>query len=155
MNLCQISLPRGPELLTPRANINKKVLAVVTPWLGKAIATGKRIPLPLPAVSHFSASAETDEGTLCMKLWSPLEGYRPERPHLGNSTLMLTFGIARNPLTGDKLWASLLEEAGTQWREPPPAPWCGSLARSEAVAAHPKVTQWLPEFQSSVAFAWL
>ena len=154
-NLRHISLPRGPERLISRAEANSKVLALVTPWLETLVTTGKRCPLVLPAVSHFSASAEAQDNTLRMDLWCPVGPFRPERPHAGKTTLMATVGVAPDPPLGRQLWSTLLRQCDTEWREPPDEPWYGTVPLAAGMAGHPKARRWLPEFQRSVAFAWL
>lgn len=135
--------------------VNQKVVALVTPWLGAVLATGKRLPLSLPAVSHFSGSAKAGSDVLEMQLWSPLGAFRPERPHQGKTALMATIGVARAPAAGDELWAALLEQAGCGWRAPPATPWCGVIPKAEGMVGHSSAKRWLPELQGSIAFAWL
>ena len=155
LNLRQISLPRGPERLVSRERANQKVVALVTPWLDAVLSSGKRLPLTLPAVSHFSGSAKATDGVLEMQLWSPLGAFRAERPHSGKTTLMATIGVARDPAAGDKLWAFLLTQAGSGWREAPITPWCGVVPKAEGLVGHAGASRWLPELHSSIAFAWL
>ena len=155
LNLRHISLPCGPERLLSRERANQKVVALVTPWLDAVLASGKRLPLSLPAVSHFSGSAKAGDGVLEMQLWSPLGAFRAERPHHGKNALMSTIGVARNPAAGDKLWAALLEQAGAGWRKAPITPWCGVVPKAGGLAGHAGASRWLPELQSSIAFAWL
>lgn len=155
LNLRQISLPRGPERLLSRERANQKVVALVTPWLDAVLSSGKRLPLTLPAVSHFSGSAQATDEVLEMQLWSPLGAFRAERPHRGETALMATIGVARNPAAGDKLWAALLQQAGADWRDAPIAPWCGVVPKAEGMVGHAGASRWLPELHSSIAFAWL
>ncbi len=155
LNLRQISLPRGTERLLSRERANRKVVALVSPWLDAVLSSGKRVPLTLPAVSHFSGSAKATEGVLEMQLWSPLGAFRAERPHPGKTALMATIGVARDPAAGDALWASLLTQAGSGWREAPITPWCGVVPKAEGLVGHAGASCWLPELHSSIAFAWL
>jgi hypothetical protein len=155
MNLRHISLPRGPERLRSRAEVNEKVMALVTPWLGTVVATGKRCPLVLPAVSHFSASAQATDNTLKVDLWGPVGQFRAERPHKGKTALVATLAVAPDPAAGEPLWSSLLQQGGLSWREPPDEPWFGVLPEPTGMAGHPKAGRWIGEFQNSMAFAWL
>ena len=155
LNLRQISLPRGPERLLSRDRVNQKMAALVTPWLDAVLSSGKRLPLTLPAVSHLSGSAKASDGVLEMQLWSPVGAFRAERPHLGETALMATIGVARNPVAGDKLWAALLQQAGTDWRAAPITPWCGVVPKAEGLLGHSGASRWLPQLHSSIAFAWL
>jgi hypothetical protein len=155
MNLVHVSLPAGPEQQRPRALVNDKVLALIKPWLGAALTSGKRTPLSLPAVAHFSARAEESENALRVDLFCPLGAHRPGRPHAGKAALMSTFGVAPDAQAGDKLWRALLQQAQVDWRAPPSTPWCGSVSLPSGLAAHAKAARWLPELQSSIAFAWL
>lgn len=155
MHLRHISLPRGPERLSSRAEVNEKVMALVTPWLATMVATGGRCPLALPAVSHFSASALARDNTLRVDLWGPVGPFRAERPHKGKTALVATLAVAPDPAIGETLWTSLLQQGGMSWRKPPAEPWCGVLQAPAGMAAHPKAGRWIGEFQNSMAFAWL
>jgi hypothetical protein len=132
--------------------VDDRVVSVIRPWLGTALATGKRIPVALPAVSHVSATAKVTDAALRVDLWRPVGSFRPGRPHWGKTTLMASFGVAPDPVAGARLWSSLLEEAGLAWREPPQTPWCGVLPVPDGAA---EALRWLPELESSIAFAWL
>ena len=111
--------------------------------------------MALPALAYISASAKVSEAALRVGLWRPVGNFRPGRPHLGDATLMGAFGVAPDPVTGARLWSSLLSEAGLAWREPPLSPWCGALPGPESTAGAADSPHWLPELQTSIAFAWL
>jgi hypothetical protein len=135
--------------------VDDRVVAVISPWLNAALTTGRRLSVVLPAIAHLSASAKVTDAALRVNLWRPVGAFRAGRPHLGKATLMATFGVASDPVTGARLWTSLLEEAGLPWREPPDSPWCGVLPAPEDAADFRKTLHWLPELQAGIAFAWL
>jgi hypothetical protein len=155
MNLYSVNLPNGPIHLSSVNEVNQKVSALLRPWLGKALVSGARISLPLPAVAHFSATAEEDRGGLLIKLWAPRGRYRPERPHAGPTEHLATIGVGRDKHGGQRLWSKLLRDAQVPWRELPGAPWCAVLPEPSILAKHPSASEWLGDLADGLARAWL
>ena len=77
------------------------------------------------------------------------------RPHWGKALRMAGFCVAPAQAAGDKLWSSMLLQAGLPWREPPQTPWCGALPPAVGVPGHADASRWLPQLETSIAFAWL
>ena len=155
MDLHQISLLRGPEQLDPSAAAEQAVQELYMPWLGDALATGKRTPLITPSESHLSASMVARGDFLQVSLWKPLEPYRSGWPSIGKVALMSTFVVARDPTEGAKLWQTLVEQRGLSWRDPPASPWYGVLPQPGTIAGHPAIMRWLPDLQRHIALSWL
>ena len=155
MDLHQISPLRGPEQFYPSVVADEAVQEFHLPWLGCALATGKRTPLSIPSSCHFSASAVERGDLLQVSLWEPIGPYRPGWPSVGKVGLMSTLVVARDPVEGDRLWQALVEQRGLSWCKPPAAPWYGALPRPGALARHPAAAQWLPDLQRHIARSWL
>ena len=155
MNIYYVNFPSGMGRVTHRHEVSQKVLALVTPWFGGVLRSGERKPLVLPAVSHFSASADEKEHMLLGTLWAPSGPYRPERPHPGPVMELTTFGVASDDAGGERLWANLSQRAGGAAHDPPRAPWCAAFPDSAGMSKHPKSALWLTDLQCSLAFAWL
>ena len=156
MNLHHVSLPGGEMHLTPNTAISKSVLSLVSPWLEQMLASGERMPLALPEVAHYSASAKEYNNALVVTLWTPAETCHSAAPDEAPSRFLANFGVARSRAGGEQLWAHLLATGNVlAWRPPYAAPWCMGLPPVAGLMARPKVLRWLPDIQSAIAFAWL
>jgi hypothetical protein len=77
----------------------------------------------------------------------------------GEHDLLSTFGVAPRARAGAILWwklAGLHAELYPAFPAPeaPPAPWCGVVVLP-GMARHEAASQWLPDFEATVAWAWL
>jgi hypothetical protein len=154
-DLKTIALPGGQVHFSSATEVNQKIAALLGPWLEKALLSGERLPLAVPAVSHFSASAKEEEGALLMTLWAPAGFFQPERPHTGDVVPLAALGVARDNASGRKLWAKLLQDSDAASRKLPRAPWCAVRPDASGLRAHPAAVEWLGDLADSVARAWL
>ena len=100
MNLYSVNLPNGPVHLSSVNEVNQKVSALLRPWLGGALLSGARTSLPLPAVAHFSATAEEDRAGLLVKLWAPLKCHRIARLRAGPTAHLTTIDVGHDKVGG-------------------------------------------------------
>ena len=155
MNLYSVNLPNGPIHLSSVNEVNQKVSALLRPWLGGALLSGAHTSLPLPAVAHFSATAEEDGDGLLVKLWAPLERHRLARLRARPTAHLATIGVGHDKAGGQRLWSTLLRDAQASWRELPGAPWCAILPAPSVMAEHPSAAEWLGDLADGLARAWL
>ena len=69
--LAHLTLTTGHLRRSYREEVGDEALALLAPWLAKAIETGARQPLPVASLAHFAASAVVEDGALLCTARSP------------------------------------------------------------------------------------
>ncbi|PTT75337.1 hypothetical protein DBR42_29145 [Pelomonas sp. HMWF004] len=149
-----ITLQTGHNRRSPRAEVSDAILKLLAPWIDSALASGQPVPLPVPALSHFAATATVEDGALLVTLFAPAGPHTPGKPADARMP-MVTLGVAQRSRHGAGLWPLLTAMPGTApGIERPGEPWC-------AVAMHPTITayrgdvNWMGDFERCVAWAWI
>lgn len=154
MYINHITLTTGHNARTSRADVADDVLAVVSPWLQSIINTGEKHPLPVAALSHFSAITFVRDGGLLVTVYGPSGPHDQGKP--ANADIPLaTFGVAERSRHGEPLWAMMLAsfEHAPSIRQPS-TPWCGAILYPSAIA-HKLELSWLADFERCCAWAWI
>ena len=138
-----------------RADVDDATLAVLVPWLDAAVAAGTAQPLPVAALSHYSAVALTDGGGLICTIYAPSGPHLPGRPSHDAGTPLVTLGVAQRSRQGGDLWAQLVANFGAKTGLKKPAePWC-AVALHAGLSAYEDATQWLGDLERCIAWAWI
>lgn len=149
-----ITLSTGHCLRTPRSEVHDETLALLVPWLNRAVETGNVEPLPVPALSHFGARAIKDIG-LVVTIYGPLGPHMTGHPHSGKWLPLSTLGIAQRSRESADLWVSMLAHfGGKPGITAPGAPWA-AVAIHATLGGYPDALQWLTDFERCLAWAWI
>lgn len=158
MYIHKITLNTGSRQRLTRDAVDDTTLAVVRPWLVAAVASQQRTPLPVAALSHFSAVALRHEsGGLVVTIYGPAGPHIPGQASTASQTPLATMGIAQRSRHGTDLWGMLMATFG-RWAhigiKNPRAPWCAAVALP-GLLAYPDSAQWLDDLESCIAWAWI
>lgn len=149
-----ITLATGDCRRSPRAEVDDATLAVLVPWLKKAIASGNIEPLPVPQLSHYGARAIKETG-LVVTIYGPRGPHTPGQPHSGESLPLVTLGIAQRSRESGDLWAMLRASfGGKPGVKTPAAPWV-AVSIHENIVAYLDALQWLGDLERCIAWAWV
>lgn len=155
MYINHITLTTGHLARTTRADVAPEVTALIAPWLQAAIQSGRPVPLPAPALSHYSAHALVQDGALVVTFSAPLGPHTPGRPHAGPHMPIATMGVAQRSRHGAKLWDMLTRAfpvpAGVTM---PTTPWL-AVVLHPGMTAHAVPADWLADLERSIAWAWI
>lgn len=80
MYINHLTLITGHNARTSRADVDDDVLALVAPWLLSIVNAGQKSPLPVPALSHFSAVAYVQDGGLVVTVYGSSGPHLPGQP---------------------------------------------------------------------------
>ena len=100
-----ITLTTGHRNRSSRGAVSDDTLAVVAPWLRRLIETGERLPLPAPALVHYSAKATSEGGGLMATIYGPIGPHTHGQAHSGATAPLVTLGVAQRSRQGGDLWA--------------------------------------------------
>lgn len=155
MYLHHITLTTGHLARTTREDVAPEVTALLAPWLQAMIDTGQTAPLPVPALSAYSAQAQVRHGGLIVTIYAPVGPHQPGKPHQGVGTPLVTLGVAQRSRQAQPLWDDLTgafpARAGTQM---PCAPWA-AVTTHPAMLAHLDAIEWLGDLERCIAWAWI
>lgn len=152
-----ITTNTGQQLRIDREAVSDSALATVRPWLLELLSTGRRQPLPVPPLCHYSAAAFRHEsGGLVATLYGPNGPHQPGTPALaGDGMPIVTIGIAQRSRHGADLWAMLTANLPTHPKAiRPRPPWC-ALAAHPAMLYYPDTAHWASDFAQCLAWSWL
>lgn len=150
-----ITLTTGHTRRSSRAEVTDAALAVVSRWLQRAIETGTAQPLPVPALSHYSAVALLAAGALVVTIYGPIGPHTHGQPHTGQTTPLITLGVAQRSRHGGDLWGTLVATFGaTEGARRPTEPWC-AVALHPAMGAFSGAPHWLGDLERCIAWAWI
>lgn len=154
MYINHLTLTTGHNARTSRADVADDALAIVAPWLLSVVGSGQKSPLPVPALSHFSAVAYVHDGGLVVTVYGPSGPHQPGQPASADIPLV-TFGVAQRSRHSEPLLAMLLANfehiAGIKQ---PSTPWL-AVAIHPSIMAHTDAIAWLADFERCVAWAWI
>ena len=154
MYINNLTLTTGHNARTSRADVADDVLAIVAPWLQSIVGAGQKSPMPVPALSHFSAIAYVQDGGLVVTVYGPSGPHQPGQPASADIPLA-TFGVAQRSRHSEPLWAMLLanfEHAPGLGQ--PATLWC-AVAVHPSIMAHANTIGWLADFERCCAWAWI
>lgn len=155
MYINHITLTTGHNARTSRADVSDEVLAVVAPWLAGIINSGVLHPLPVPALSHLSARASVEAGSLVVTVFAPAGPFVPGSVSRGKDMPLVTFGVAQRSRQGAELWPQLVQAFGaTDKIRRPAEPWI-AVALHDGLVAHINVIGLLGDFERCCAWAWI
>lgn len=150
-----ITLTTGHCNRSSRAEVDDATLAVLAPWLVKAVASGAPQPLPVDDLSHYSAVAFTDGGGLVVTIYAPSGPHVPGQSSRPGGTPLVTIGVAQRSRHGGNLWAMMVASFGAAaGLAKPQEPWC-AVALHPAVALHEDAARWLGDLERCIAWAWI
>lgn len=153
MYLNHITLTTGHLARTSRGDVPAEVTAVLAPWLQGLVDSGKAAPLPVPALSEYSAQALLQDGALVVTLYAPAGPYQPGKPHGGNVMPLVTIGVAHRSRHAAQLWDALCAAVPRRPKmDMPAAPWLAVITHP-TLAAHLGATEWLGDLERCVAWA--
>jgi hypothetical protein len=148
MYIQHITLSTGHNARTSRTDVSDETLAVLVPWLNAGIESRAPQLLPVPQLSHYSAVAIVERGTLVCTI------YGPPGPHMSEPPPLVTFGVAQRSRQGGELWDMLVGQFGAKpGLQKPSEPWC-AVALHPSLAADPAV-QWIGDLERCIAWAWI
>ncbi len=149
-----VTLITGHIARTGRADVADEVLSVLYPWLVQALVSSTPLALPVPALSHYSAMVLTDGGMVAT-IYAPLGPHTPGTPYVGNTTPLVTIGVAQRSRQGRDMWAKLVANFGAKPGIKQPAePWC-AVALHPALLSYPDTMEWIADFERCLAWAWI
>jgi hypothetical protein len=153
--LNHITLSTGHAARAQRSDVAPQITQLLAGWLADIVDSGQIHPLPVPALSHFGAQTFVQDGALVVTVSAPVGPHQQGRPHPGQTMPLVTFGVAQRSRQGGALWDMLTGAFdAAKGLKQPDTPYC-------AVAIHPGLsgysgpTDWLGDFERSVAWAWI
>lgn len=154
MYINHTTLTTGHNARTSRADVADDVLAIVAPWLQSIVGAGQKSPMPVQALSHFSAIAYVQDGGLIVTVYGP-DGPH-ERGQPANADIpLVTFGVAQRSRHSEPLWAMLLANFDhPEGIKQPGTPWC-AVVMHLSIMAYADAIDWLADFERCVAWAWI
>lgn len=155
MYINHITLNTGHLARSQRADVAPEVTALLAPWLQGIINTGKTAPLPVPALSQYSALALMEGGGLVVTLYGPAGPHESGKPHGGDLMPLVTMGIAQRSRQAAPLWQALCKAyPGADRLTMPVVPWAAVITYP-TMAAHRSSVEWLGDLERCIAWAWL
>lgn len=155
MYINHITLSTGHCNRSRRADVDDATLAVLVPWLDAAVATGTAQPLPVAALSHYSAVALSEGGGLICTIYAPGGPHVPGQPAHGEGNPLVTLGVAQRSRQGGDLWAQLVASFGAKTGLQKPAePWC-AVALHPGLALQRDAAQFIGDLERCIAWAWI
>lgn len=153
--ITHITLSTGHTRNSPRAEVSDDILGVLHPWLFNMLSRCERLPLPMPALAHYSASATIDEGSLLCTIWGPAGPHIAGRKHAGEVAPLVTIGVAQRNRHGIELWGRMIAqfEAAPDIKRPV-EPWCAVVIHP-SLSRYPDCAEWLGELERCIAWAWI
>ena len=153
--ITHITLSTGHSRNSPREEVGDDILSVLHPWLSDLIVGKIHLPLPVPALYHYTASATLDAGALLVTIFAPRGPHTPGKPHRGELDPLVTLGVAQRSRHGGDLWAMMVAQFGSvPGLKRPPEPWC-AIALHPGLMTHPQTTEWLSDLERCIAWAWI
>lgn len=155
--LAHLTLTTGHLRRSYREEVGDEALALLAPWLAKAISTGDREPLPVASLAHFAASATAEHGALLCTVWGPPARSNQPPPSPPSAAVpLVTFGVAQRSRLAAVLWPLLLALPGTAAAglQRPPTPWC-AVSLQPGLLLHPTASEWLGDLERCIAWAWI
>lgn len=154
MYINHITLATGDCRRSPRAEVDDATLAILIPWLKKAIASGNIEPLPVPPLSHYGARAIKETG-LVVTIYGPRGPHAQGKPHAGEWLPLITIGIAQRSRESADLWALLQANfGGKPGVKAPTTPWV-AVSIHDNIVAYFDALQWLGDLERCIAWAWV
>lgn len=155
MYINHITLSTGHLSRALRSDVADSTLTVLSPWLAEIHNNGKSNPLPLPALSHYSAQCSTLAGSMVLTVCAPIGPHLEGRPHDGETVPLITLGVAQRSRQAAELWPLMVANLGAKpGLQMPGAPWC-AVALHPGLAMHRGPTVWLGDFERCAAWAWI
>lgn len=149
-----ITLATGDCRQSPRAEVDDATLAVLIPWLKKAIASGNIEPLPVQPLSHFGARVIRSIG-LVVTIYGPRGPHIVGHAHTGEWLPIVTLGIAQRSRESSDLFGWLKSNFGAK---PdiiaPQTPWV-AVSIHDNIVAYLDALQWLGDLERCIAWAWV
>ena len=154
MYINHLALTTGHNARTSRADVADDVLAIVAPWPQSVVGAGRKSPLPVPALRHFSAISYVQDGGLIVTVYGPSGPHLEGQPASADIPLV-TFGVAHRSRHSEPLWAMLManfehpagiKQLGT--------PWC-AVVMHLSIMAYADAIGWLADFERCCAWAWI
>lgn len=154
--LAHLTLTTGHLLRSYREEVGDETIALLAPWLARAISTGAREPLPVASLAHFAASATVECGALLCTVWGPpVSQQSAASVPPASGVPLVTLGVAQRSRHAAALWPLLvtLPGAAAGLQRPPP-PWC-AVSLQPGVLLHPAASEWLGDLERCIAWAWI
>ena len=155
MYLNHITLSSGHIARTQRSDVAPQVTQLLAGWLPGIVDSGQIHAIPVPALSHFGVQAFVHDGALVVTVSAPVGPHAQGKPHTGQTMPLVTFGVVQRSRQGGALWNTLTNAFDvSKGLKQPDTPYC-------AVAIHPRLlaytgpTDWLGDFERSIAWAWI
>ncbi len=154
--LAHLTLTTGHLRRSYREEVGDEALALLAPWLARAISTGASEPLPVASLAHFAASATVENGSLLCTVWGPPSSQQSAASvHHVAAIPLVTFGVAQRSRQAAVLWPLLVALPGTATGlQRPPSPWC-AVSLQPGLLLHHTASEWLGDFERCVAWAWI
>ena len=147
MYVNHLTLATGHVSRIHRGDVAGEALARVAPWLGAMAQSGSPAPLPVSAVSDYTASAAVSDGALIVTI-SAGSGRAPPP--------LVTLGVAKHSRHGAALWPLLTGPSMPRIKtglQSPAEPWCAVILWP-SLALHPSAAAWLGDLERCIAWAW-
>lgn len=155
MYINHLTLNTGHLARTSRGDVAASVTAHLAPWLQGLVNTGKAAPLPVPALSEYSAQALLQDGGLVVTIYAPAGPYQPGKPHGGDVMPLVTMGLAQRSRQAASLWEELCAPLPSRPAVDMPAtPWLAVIMHP-TLPAHRGAAEWLGDLERCIAWAWL
>lgn len=150
-----ITLSTGHTRRSPRNEVGDEPLRLLVPWLNDMLVGQIPLPLPVPNLYHYSASATVDGGGLVCTIWGPAGPHTPGLPYAGEAIPIITLGVAQRSRHGEDLWARMVANFGAAASAKCPSePWC-AVALHPGMAMYPDSSEWLGDLERCIAWAWI
>ena len=154
MYINHITLTTGHNTSTSRADVADDVLELVAPWLQSIVNTGQKHPLPVAALSHYSAIAFVQDGGLLVTVYGASGPHESGKPANADIPLV-TFGVAQRSRHSEPLWVMMLASfEHAPGIKQPATPWCSTIVYPSSLMRKDALS-WLADFERCCAWAWI
>lgn len=150
-----VTLNTGHTRRSPRDEVRDDILGILHPWIEDMLIGKIPLPLPVPSLYHYCATATVEAGSLLCTIWAPRGPHTPGQPHPGESIPLVTLGVAQRSRHSTDLWAMMVAQFGAKpGLKKPNEPWCGVVVHSNLMD-HIRTSDWLGDMERCIAWAWI
>lgn len=151
--ITHITINTGHTTRIQQGDVSGETLARVGPWLSALVESGQPAPLPVSALSQYTALAVVLDGALIVTISGPTVAAGPMD---GKAPPLVSVGVAKKS-RHDHLWGLLtgpvMPPAKTGITRPQ-SPWCGVVIHP-TIAMHIDALEWLGDFERCIAWVWV
>lgn len=152
MYITHITLNTGHTSRIQQGDVSGETLARVGPWLSALVDSGQPAPLPVAALSQYTALALVLDGALVVTISGQV---LTSGPMAGKAPPLVSVGVAKKS-RHDHLWGLLtgpVMPPSAPGIKRPQSPWC-SVVIYPTIAMHTDALEWIGDLERCIAWAW-